>query len=82
MQVHDEIAHMRVVHARLRLGLPGRVGGGVVRVDPDDVQLRKVPEIDGIEAGKLAAKNKVQELLARQVGHGEGVLLPKRNRVA
>ena len=58
------------------------MGAGVVRVDPDDVQLRKIPEIDGIEAGQLAAENKVEELLAGQVGHGDGVLLTKRNRVS
>ena len=45
VQVDDEIAHLRIVHGRLRPGLPGRVGGGVVREDSDDIELGQILEI-------------------------------------
>src|SRR5262249_7725498 len=66
MQVHDEIAHLRVVHGALRLRLPGRVGARVVRVEPDDVDLVDVLEPDVIDIRQLTAENEMQQLLRRR----------------
>src|SRR5262245_30377830 len=33
VHMHDEIAHLRIVHGALRRGPPGLVGLGVVRID-------------------------------------------------
>ena len=41
VQVHDEIAHLRIVDGLLRLGLPGGVGGRIVRIDADDSTLSR-----------------------------------------
>ncbi len=45
VQMHHEIAHLRIVHGRLRLGLPGGMGGLVVRIDADNVELREVLKV-------------------------------------
>ena len=45
VEVNDEIAHVGIVHGLLRLCLPGRVGGGVIGIDADDVQLVEIPEL-------------------------------------
>ena len=39
MDVDDEIAHVGVVHGLLRLRLPGRVSGCVIRIHADDLDL-------------------------------------------
>src|SRR5262245_20985072 len=62
MHMNDEVAHMSVVDGLLRLRLPGRIGGGVVRINADDVELVEVPELDPIEIGELAAENQMQQL--------------------
>ncbi len=43
MQVHHEIAHLGIVDRQLRLLLPHRVGRGVVRIDPDEVDRARGP---------------------------------------
>ena len=53
VQVDDEIAHLRVVDRLLRLGLPGRIGGRVVRIDADDVELVEILELGAVEAGSV-----------------------------
>ena len=58
--MHDEVAHLGVVDGRLRLRLPGGVGGGVVREDADDVELREVPELGAVEVLELAAEDEVE----------------------
>ena len=45
VQVDDEIAHVRVVDRRLRLGFPGGIGCRVVREHADDVDLVEVLEL-------------------------------------
>jgi hypothetical protein len=57
------------------------MGGGIVRVDSDDIELGKILEVDGFEAVKLAAENQMQELLARHVGHDDGTLLTRVVRI-
>jgi hypothetical protein len=42
--VDDEVAHLGVVDSHLRLGLPGRVGGGIVGKHADDFDLVEVLE--------------------------------------
>src|ERR1700752_2655656 len=46
MHVNDEVAHVGVVHGSLRLGLPRRIGGGVVGKDADDVEPAQILELD------------------------------------
>src|SRR5580692_11146207 len=63
--MHDEIAHLRVVDAALRFGLPGCVSGCVVRVDSDDVDLFQIFEFMAGHARQLAAEHEVEQLLRR-----------------
>jgi hypothetical protein len=44
MQMHDEIAHMRIVDALLRIGFPGRVSGRVIGNQADKIDLVVVLE--------------------------------------
>src|SRR5690606_7183726 len=44
MKMHDEIAHVGIVHSLLRLCPPRRLGALVVREDADDVEPVQVPE--------------------------------------
>ncbi len=62
MQMHHEIAHLRIVDGRLRLGLPGSMGGSVIRVDADDIELRQILESCAVDFGQLAAENEVEQL--------------------
>src|SRR5215510_192121 len=62
VQMHDEIAHVGVVDGLLGLRLPGGVGGGVVGIDPDDVHLRQIPELDSAEILELAAEHEMHQL--------------------
>src|SRR5262245_37854419 len=70
MQVNDKIAHLRIVDGHLRLGLPGRVGAGIVRENADDVELVEILELGAVEPAQLAAEYKMKQLLARgDFGH-------------
>src|SRR3954463_4877380 len=69
VQVNDEVAHVRVVDARLSLRLPSRVGRGVVRIDPDEIDLRKILEAHAREVRELSAKDEVKELTLRLSAH-------------
>src|SRR5581483_4931984 len=62
VQVDDEVAHMRVVDGLLRLGLPGDIGTGVIRVDADDVDLVEIAELVAAEFGEFAAEDQMQQL--------------------
>ena len=44
VQMDDEIAHLRVVDGLLRLAPPSRIGGGVIRVEADDIDLFEINE--------------------------------------
>src|ERR1700752_1012499 len=71
MQVHDEIAHLRVIHRLLRLGFPGRIGRGVIRIEADDFDLVEVLEFVAVEFFQLAAEDQMEQLLRGFVGHLE-----------
>src|SRR5947209_2528843 len=49
MQMDDEIPHVGVVDGLLRLALPGRVSGGVVREDADNLEPIQILELHAIE---------------------------------
>src|SRR5215471_19044927 len=59
VQVHDEVAHVSIVDGLLRLRLPGGVGGGVIGIDPDNVQLVEVSEQDAVQVGEFAAEDEM-----------------------
>ena len=63
----DEIAHLRIVDGLLRLRLPGGVGGRVVRIDADDVELVEVLEFGAVEVRQLAAEDEMQQLAVRRL---------------
>jgi hypothetical protein len=63
MEMNDEKAHVRIVHGLLRLCLPGRVGGRVIGVDPDDLDLIEILESVVLEIGQLAADDEMEQLL-------------------
>ena len=57
MKVDDEISHMSVVYRLLRLRFPGRVSGGVIGEQADDLNLREIPESVVLKAGQFAAEH-------------------------
>ena len=63
MQMNNEIAHFGNIDRLARLGLPGLMRLGIVRVDTDNIQFGNVFELDIIEFGQLATKYQMQELL-------------------
>ena len=65
MHVNDEISHVGIVNCLLRLGLPGRISGGIVRINTDDVELTEIPELAAVEVDKLTAENQMKQLSAR-----------------
>jgi len=69
MEVHDEIAHVGVVHSLLRLRLPGRVSGRVVRENPNDFHLVQILELGATEIRQLAPENQVKQLLLGTIRH-------------
>src|SRR5262245_59746715 len=71
VHVDNEVAHVGVVDGLLGLRLPGRIGGRIVRINSDDVQLVEIPELDVGEITELSAKNEMEQLLARRfLRHG------------
>jgi hypothetical protein len=70
VQVNNEIAHMRVVHRRLCLGFPSKLGRFVVGKDSDNIKSIEIAEFDAAELLQLAAENQVEELfVAFAPGH-------------
>ena len=63
MQMHDEIAHVRVVNRLLCLRTPRRVGLGVIRINANDVDFLEILEFDISDPGEFAAKHEMQQLL-------------------
>ena len=76
MHMHDEIAHLRVVDGALRLRLPGRVGGRIVRIDADDVELVEILEFDAGDALLLDAELQMKKLVGA-VRHGDRSACPR-----
>src|SRR5690606_26120787 len=62
MKVDDEITRLGAIHGHLGLLLPGDIGGSVVGIDPDDIDLVEIGERHTIQARKLATDHKVQKL--------------------
>ncbi len=60
--MNDEIAHAGVVDTRLRFALPGVVGGGVVRIDADNIKRRQIGEANALDILKFAAEDQMKEL--------------------
>jgi hypothetical protein len=69
VEVDDEIAHLGVVHSLLRLGLPGREGGRVIREYADDFYLLKILERDVLKIDQLAANDEMEQLLRGTIWH-------------
>ena len=63
MQMDHEIAHVGVVHRLLRLRLPRRIGGRVIGLDADDLDLIEVLERHVLEIGEFAADHEMKQLL-------------------
>src|SRR4051812_5732884 len=74
--MHDEISHMRVVHCLLRLGLPGRIGGRIIRIDADEIELVQILEVDCVELAESAAKYEMEQLLGGCLRHGSSLASP------
>ena len=62
--MHDEVAHMGVIDGLLGFCFPGSIGGGVVGINADDVELVEIPEFDTVQIGELAAEDEMQQLFA------------------
>jgi len=60
---------MGVVHGLLRLRLPGRVSGRVIREQADDLHLGEVLERRLFEAGQFASNDEMEQLLRGTVRH-------------
>ena len=61
--MHDEIAHMRIVHGLLGLRLPGRQRARIIGEDSDDIEIVEVTELQVRERRQLAAKDEMKKLL-------------------
>src|SRR5215218_3934602 len=62
MQMHDEVAHLRVVDGLLRLALPYGISARVVRIEADDLDLAQVLELAGVERAQFAAEDQMKKL--------------------
>ena len=63
VEMDDEIAHLRIVDRALRLGTPGDVGGGIVRIEADDLDIVEVLEGVVLEIEQLTPDDEVKQLL-------------------
>ena len=63
VEMDDEIAHLRIVDRALRLGTPGDVGGGIVRIEADDLDIVEVLEGVVLEIEQLTANDEMKQLL-------------------
>ena len=70
VQMDDKVAHLGVIDGRLRLGLPGGVGGRVVRVDADNLDLVEILEGVVLEIVQLAANDEMKQLPRGAIRHG------------
>src|SRR5215831_4855361 len=59
VEMDDEIAHLSVVDGHLRLGLPGCVGGRIIRIQADDLDIVQVLERVVVEVDELSADDEV-----------------------
>jgi hypothetical protein len=54
---------MSVVYCLLRLGLPGRLCRFVIWINPNDIEIIEIAELDGSELSQLTAKYQMKKLL-------------------
>ena len=69
VEMDDEIAHLRIVDRALRLGPPGGVGGRIIRVEADDLDVVEILEDVLLEIDELAADHEVKQLLRGTIWH-------------
>src|SRR5437868_9950103 len=69
VQVNDEIAHLRVVDGLLRLGAPSGIGGCVIRVDADQLDLVEILEFGRVQLAQLATDHEMEQLLLGSLSH-------------
>ena len=60
---------MGVIDGLLGFCFPGSIGGGVVGINADDVELVEIPEFDTVQIGELAAEHEMQQLFALALIH-------------
>src|SRR3569623_814732 len=60
VEMDDVLAHLRVVDRALRLGAPGDLRGGVVRIEADDLHVVQVLEGVVLEVEQLASDDEVK----------------------
>src|SRR5690348_11093135 len=70
--MHDHVLHLGIADRALRMAAPGFLGRGIVRVDPDDVDLVEVLELDTLRVGHPAAHHQVQKLLRHSLAFRAG----------
>ena len=69
VQMHDEIAHMRIVDGGLRFGFPSVARLCVIRIDADDIKLREILELGSVQMNEFTPEDEMGQLLGRRVGH-------------
>ena len=57
--MRHEIAHMGIVHGRLRARLPGFVSRCIIRKYADDIDGVEIAKFGAVEIDKLAAENEM-----------------------
>src|SRR5687768_6024053 len=73
MKMDDEVAHLGIIHRRLGLRPPGRLRGGVVGIDADDVEPRQVLEGDPLEILELSSEDEMEKLLGAFLRHADAL---------
>ena len=69
VEMDHEIAHLGIVDGLLRLRLPGRMRGGVIRKHADDLHLIEVLEGVVLEIGQFTADDEMEQLRLGAVWH-------------
>ena len=69
VEMNDEITHVGIIDALLRLGLPGRIGRGIVRIQADDLDLIEILEGYMIEVKEFASDDEMEQLRLHRFGH-------------
>ena len=71
VEMDDEVAHLGVVHRHLRLRLPGRMRGRIVREHADDVDLVEILEGVVLEIDQFAADDEMEQLRLGTIWHDD-----------
>ncbi len=69
MHVHDEIAHLGIIHGHLRLLFPDRIGRSIIGIDTHDIDFIEIFELDALQSGHLSADDEVEQLFGRCFAH-------------